>query len=170
MARLFLALWPDAPARGALGTAARALAERCDGRAVPARNLHLTLAFLGEIDPGREGAILAAAEAVVVPAFRLVLDRLGSFPRTGVAWAGCAAAPPELSSLQAQLDGRLRDAGFALERRPFSPHVTLARRIAKPVAPGPWGPVSWHATRFSLVESAREAGGYRERAAWNLEA
>lgn len=168
MARLFLALWPPGPAREALGALARRVAAETGGRAVPAANLHLTLAFLGEVDPVRESRIPAAVEGIDAPAFELTLERLGAFPKTGVAWAGCASVPSALASLQAQIDARLREAGFDLERRAFAPHLTLARRITQPPGRRDIDAVSWRVEAFSLVESAREKGGYRERAAWRL--
>ncbi|MDH5265059.1 MAG: RNA 2',3'-cyclic phosphodiesterase, partial [Betaproteobacteria bacterium] len=67
MARLFFALWPDAAARAALADLARATANRYGGRAVPAANLHLTLVFLGEVDPARIAALRRAVDGLASP-------------------------------------------------------------------------------------------------------
>ena len=56
-ARVFFALWPDADARVALAALAREIAARTKGRAPPAANLHMTLAFIGEVPPERIGAL-----------------------------------------------------------------------------------------------------------------
>ena len=168
MARLFLAVWPDAPAREALAELASAVARRCGGRAVPAGKLHLTLAFLGEAEPARVPSGALAQVAARAAPFGLALDRLGGFARAGVAWAGCAGAAPALLDLQAAVEDRLRKAGFALEARPFSPHLTLARHVRGPVAPAPIGPVAWRVGSFALVESKRGSGAYREVERWPL--
>lgn len=168
MARLFFALWPDEAAREALAAASRRLAARCGGRPVPAANLHLTLVFLGEVDPGRIPALRRAAQAAPGEGFTLVLDLVGAFRRAGVAWAGCRRPPPELLALQADLERRVRAAGFACDERAFAPHLTLARKVRDPVEVGEAPAVAWRVGAFALVESARGEGGYRTLAEWPL--
>ena len=169
MARLFFALWPDAGARAALAAKAGEVARRCGGRPVPAANLHLTLAFLGEVDPGAMPALRDAASLARAEAFGLELDQLGAFARAGVAWAGCRRAPAALLELQSGLARRIRDAGVALDERPFAAHLTLARRIRTPLAPEAMEPVRWRVKSFALVESVRGEGAYRTLADWILE-
>lgn len=168
MARLFFALWPDAAARAALADLARTTASRYGGRAVPAANLHLTLVFLGEVDPARIGALRRAADGVACPGFAFQLDRVGGFRRAGVAWAGCRRPPPALLALQSSLEGRIREAGFSPDDRAFAPHLTLARRVREPVEPRDMEAVAWRANAFALVESARGEGAYRTLAEWPL--
>ena len=169
MARLFFALWPDETAREALAARAREIAGRCGGRPVPAANLHLTLVFLGEVDPSRIEPLRRAAVGVAGSAFTLALDRVGGFRRAGVAWAGCRQSPAGLIGLQAGLERRIREAGFSPDDRPFTPHLTLARRVRVPVEPQDVEPVSWRAKAFALVASARGEGTYRTLAEWSLE-
>jgi len=168
MARLFFAIWPDATARTALAGWAVQIAKRFGGRPVPARNLHLTLVFLGEIDPGRVEALSLAAGKVSCDAFTLVLDRIGGFGRAGVAWAGCRVAPAGILGLQAELERRIRESGFQPDERAFSPHLTLARRVREPVAPGDVELAAWRVSSFALVESTRAADAYRILAEWPL--
>lgn len=168
MARLFFALWPDAAAQAALAALAKEVARLGGGRPVPAANLHLTLLFMGEIDPARIGALQLAAGGVASAAFTLGLDRTGGFRRTGVAWAGCRQPPTELLALQSELERRIREAGFRPDNRAFAPHLTLARRVREPVQPEHVEPVSWRASAFVLVESARGDGIYRILAEWPL--
>jgi 2'-5' RNA ligase len=168
MARLFFALWPDAGARAALAELARSTASRHGGRAVPAANLHLTLVFLGEVDPARIGALRTAAEGLACPGFALALDRVGGFRRAGVAWAGCRRPPPALLALQSELEKRIREAGFSPDDRAFAPHLTLARRVRDAVAEGDVESVAWRASEFALVETARGGGAYRTLAVWPL--
>lgn len=88
---------------------------------------HLTLVFIGDADRhGLEDAIEALGE-VEAPPFELTLSGVGFFGgrRPRALWAGVAPSP-ELSHLQAKLETRLRRAGFELEKRKFTPHVTLA--------------------------------------------
>ncbi|MCX7643737.1 MAG: RNA 2',3'-cyclic phosphodiesterase [Rhodobacteraceae bacterium] len=97
-------------------------------RRLPPENLHLTLAFLGEIpEPVAEEAHLSFA-AIRAEPFALELRGLGLFgggkPR--LAYAG-VAPEPRLDRLQAKVEAAARRAGAPVEARRFVPHVTLAR-------------------------------------------
>src|SRR5579859_1924135 len=107
MARLFFAVWPDAPARARLAKLAGELAIVSDGKPVDAAKVHLTLAFLGEISTQAASAASAAAASLAPRAFTLCLDCVGSFRAARVAWAGALDPPPELFALQSDLAGRL---------------------------------------------------------------
>lgn len=169
MARLFFALWPDEAARDELSARAKQVARRCGGRPVPGANLHLTLVFLGEVDPRAIPALREAARPGGESGFVLVLDQLGAFARAAVAWAGCREVPPGLVALQAGLARRVREAGFAVDARPFAAHLTLARRIREALAAEPMPAVHWRVGSFALVESVRGEGAYRTLAQWPLE-
>ena len=166
MARLFYALWPDPPAQRALAELARSMAEASGGRAVPTEKIHLTLAFLGEVDAGRLAEAEQRIADVAAEPFRLTLDRLGSFRGVRVGWAGASDPPPALCTLAANLTARLRERGFKLEERAFAPHVTLVRRIQRRIEPAAIGAISWNVEAFALVES--RAGAYETRKAWML--
>lgn len=100
-------------------------------RATEPENFHLTLAFIGESErAGEVGALLSPA---LGPAFTLKTAGLGCFRRKGgdVCWLGLQREP-RLTELQAEVERRLRAAGFELERRPFRPHMTLLRQAAFP--------------------------------------
>ncbi|QJR13081.1 RNA 2',3'-cyclic phosphodiesterase [Usitatibacter rugosus] len=164
MARHFFALWPDAAAAAALAALARELAEQSGGKPVPREKIHLTLAFLGEIDPEAVERARGVAGAIRATAFEVRLDRTGSFRGARVGWAGCESPAPGLIDLAAQLGQALKDAGFVLEERPFAPHVTLARRIRSAVARTPIAPIPWRASALALVRS--EAGRYETIGSW----
>jgi 2'-5' RNA ligase len=131
--RLFLAVELPAGHRSAL--ARRLAAVKSDlppARWVREENLHLTLAFLGDTDPGRVPGLAAAVAPAfaAVPRFESALTGPGTFPPgrpARVAWIGLASGP-ELQDLQR---GVARGASEALgtepEGRPFHPHVTVAR-------------------------------------------
>lgn len=164
--RLFFAIWPDDPGRAALAELAGRLVQVAGGRATPAESIHLTLEFLGHVEPERVPQIELIAGEVRARRFRVVLDRVGSFRRARVAWAGSDRPPRELMGLQADLHGRLRDNGFELEERPYSPHATVARKIERPVPRAPIDAIEWPVARFALVVSA--AGRYATLASWRL--
>jgi 2'-5' RNA ligase len=160
MARLFFAVWPDAAALARLERLAGELAAASAGKPVPAAKIHLTLAFLGEVDAARMESALSAARAVRFGRFAMTLDCVGSFRGARVAWAGSLATPTALACLHGDLAARLAAAGFTLEDRPFAAHVTLARRIGKAVPRAAIEPVARAVDGFSLVRSETGTGQY----------
>jgi len=95
-------------------------------------SIHLTLKFLGSIAVDRISEITRAMEEAIqgISPFRLEVKDLGVFPnsrRVQVAWAGISGEIDKLSQLQQHLESNLARLGFAPERRPFTPHLTLAR-------------------------------------------
>lgn len=102
-----------------------------------AGQLHLTLRFLGDVDPDREPALHDSLAALRVPAMELEVDgTLGVFAgvaRARVLWARVAGSGlPALRELAREVEGVVRRAGFAPEPKPFRPHVTLARWRGRP--------------------------------------
>lgn len=94
-------------------------------------NVHVTLKFLGEIyertTPDIEKVMREAARGIAP--FEMRLADVGVFPNERgprVIWAGMVGAEP-LVSMAAALDEGCEPLGFPRERRPFTPHLTLAR-------------------------------------------
>ncbi len=108
-------------------------------------SIHLTLRFLGGIDPKLAPDITAEIEeaATSTGRFQLRMAGTGTFPPRGrpkVVWAGIAGEVKRLERLRARVEGALSRVGFEPEERPFLPHVTLGR-IKQEVGP----PRDWRA-------------------------
>jgi len=170
--RLFFALLPDAEACRALATVAAATASATGGRAPPAENLHVTVAFLGQVADERTAAVLAigARAAANATSFVLELDRAGMFRDAGIAWLGTRAVPQALQDLFEALRADLSTEGFRTERRSFHPHVTLARRALRPPAESGVTPIGWRVDALTLMASKTLPGGarYAAMASWPL--
>lgn len=167
--RLFFALWPDEAVRAALADRARAARASAPGRPVPDANLHLTLAFLGQVEAARLEPLTAAVGALSLPAFELTIDRRGWWKRSGVLWLGPSAPPAALNRLVKSLWAALAPLGFWPDFRDFRPHVTVARRCRRGVA-GEIAPIRWPVDAFQLMMSvtSRKGAAYRVHAAWPL--
>ncbi len=104
-------------------------------RWVEARNLHLTLRFIGEVDEGAAHDIHDALALLALPRFALTVEGFGTFgsrkPHT--LWAG-VARDEALERLQARVESAVVQAGQPPEPRKFFPHVTLARLNQSPVS------------------------------------
>ncbi len=101
-------------------------------RLVAPEGVHVTLKFLGNVDAGLVASLaeaLGAAGSDVAP-FELALQGVGAFPderAPRVLWAGIAGDTEALAGLARRVDEACATLGFARERRPFAPHLTIAR-------------------------------------------
>jgi RNA 2',3'-cyclic 3'-phosphodiesterase len=164
--RVFFALWPDTAAASRLHALARQLHARLGGRLMREDTLHATLAFIGDIAPERMADLRVAADAVRAPAFRLAFDVAACWRHNHIVYLGMRRIPEALHGLQSDLAARLREAGFPLEARAFSPHITLLRKAEcsgmcvereNPATE----PVAWSVRDFVLVKSSISANGSR---------
>ncbi len=181
MGNAFFALVPGDAQRAALERLALAFARAAGGRATRAASLHLTLAFVGEVDDARVPALCAlgaSLEGLPAP-FTLSLATPGSFRHARVAWIAPERPPAGLAMLAQSLHLALAAGGFPVEARRFAPHVTLARRCRDPdeVDALAVTPIAWPVDAFVLWQAnrappaSRAAHGhppYRELARWRL--
>lgn len=134
--RLFAAIVPPEEVLDSLEAAVlRSGARSADGAAVRwnARDLwHLTVAFYGDDDlPARARRLGEWLRGI--PAPRLRIAGAGTFP--GVLWAGVTG---DRASDRAAVEAVAAAAGTGDDRRPFHPHLTIARwrRRRRPAAIG----------------------------------
>ena len=127
--RLFLAI-PVSPAvRAALLHTAAQMKRLGSGTFARPENLHLTLAFLGETErlAAARDALDRACEKAAP--FSMAVGGLGRFD--DLWWAG-VEENARLEHLALEIQQTLREEGFAIERRPWKPHITLVRRWRGP--------------------------------------
>ena len=144
MTRLFFALWPPQATAEALAAWAGGL----QGRPTAAAKIHLTLAFLGGVQPEKA---LVAARRVKGEAFELPVEHARHVNQ--MVWVGPREMPEGLRLLVERLHFELYRAEFILERRPFAAHVTLLRKAPRPRALPPLPRVQWPVRDFALVNS-----------------
>ncbi|MCD6060792.1 MAG: putative 2-5 ligase [Moraxellaceae bacterium] len=158
--RLFFALWPDAPTQQAWSETLAPYLAPLGGRRIPARNLHLTLAFLGEVRGDRMNELLRLGGDLDTPAFTLRFDRIEYWKKAGLACLRAGDTPPSLARLGGQLATGLQLAGFPVETRAFKPHVTLLRNVAVPTPSLPvWPVLEWPVPALALVRSRTDPDG-----------
>jgi 2'-5' RNA ligase len=131
--RTFLSFSPSQEAREAM----RLLQEELNGSRADVRweqpaQFHATLKFLGGVAPEAMPRLLAAVRTLAegCAPMSVVFRTLGAFPSLRapkVVWIGCDAPDGRLQGFRERLDGSLIVLGFAVEDRPFHPHITLGR-------------------------------------------
>jgi 2'-5' RNA ligase len=132
--RAFLAVELSDAAREQARTAIRGLAQLDPPRVrwTPPESLHLTVKFLGGIDPEAVPVLLrhAAARLARLEGFPVALGGVGAFPnarRARVLWLGVTQGVSDLARLARKLDAAASRIGVERERRPYRGHLTLGR-------------------------------------------
>ena len=124
-------------------------------------NLHLTLAFLGECGAMQADRAIEALDAADFEPLDIWIERVGRFRRDGgggdIWWAG-VRDNKLLSSVQGALTDRLSSAGFALDKRRYSPHITLGREVIAKAAPWSIEPFGETVRKIDLMKSERING------------
>ena len=123
---------------------------------VPMENLHLTLRFLGSVQPGPLGRVASHLERAVAEwdPFPITLADLGAFPRPAAPrflWVGVREGAAAVTALQERIERAVGDAGFEPETRAYHPHVTVGRVRERGRGPdvgredgGPWESLGRH--------------------------
>ena len=124
--RLFIAIQLSDEMKKALVACMHDLKKQgVEGNYVPAQNLHLTLAFIGEYDdPTKVKNII---EGVPVFPFRLGLSEKGNFGN--LLWIG-VKGNQKLKTYVKNLREALKEARILFDDDKFIPHITLIRKTA----------------------------------------
>lgn len=125
MPRLFTAIELPEDVRGELHRLHQPLP---GARWLKAEDYHLTLRFAGDIDNGLAREFSANLAEIEADAFEIRISGVGAFGGNSPHIVYASVAPsPELEALARAHERSARNAGLPAEKRPFRPHVTLAR-------------------------------------------
>lgn len=130
------------------------------------RDYHITLQFLGDTPAAKHEALQAVLQEAKAKPFSLALNGAGTFgppsaPR--VLWAAVSGDLEALTALHREVIKATRSIGFEPEERPYSPHITLARKFAGAGEMPPEATFSapalfeWEANRFVLMRTHMNA-------------
>ncbi|MDD5017004.1 MAG: RNA 2',3'-cyclic phosphodiesterase [Eubacteriales bacterium] len=132
------------------------------GNFTDARNLHITLKFLGEVPPGKVGSICEAMAETHAKAFGLECRGVAQFYKSGIVSAKVVGNLKTLSALHASLETALEKRGLKKDQRPYRPHITLARQFhafaGMNVEEIPCTSCGFKVEEIVLFESKREGG------------
>ncbi|MGF1758415.1 RNA 2',3'-cyclic phosphodiesterase [Photobacterium sagamiensis] len=106
---------------------------QCDGRTVPERNLHITLAFLGSVTAEQKQTLInSTGELTSIPAFSVSYSQLTYRKRNKIIWLDSENLPSPLLTLAAELKQLAIETGLKQEERPYRPHITLKKQVRHP--------------------------------------
>jgi|SRR5688500_8003766 len=161
--RCFVAAWPDEPTRLALSSALDDVNQRVEHRRVSrVDELHLTLAFIGDLVDDVAFDLSEAIKNLRFRPFTWQLDKLGFFKEAGVVWIGSGSETMKpLATLAGHVRAMLDTRSIAYDQRPLAPHVTLLRGVRNFVAQKAI-PIRWRIDSVALYRSipARHASRY----------
>lgn len=148
--RLFVALWPEDEVRAKLSNKQLELKLGDYGRLIPAANLHITLLFLGDVPINEIPEIQSFVNSIELKPFSFTISKIGFWPHNKIVWAGPEDIKTELEDLSIQI--RIGLKRYVSDRRKFTPHVTLARKVRCRVQCN-LTPIEWRVGKVHLVRS-----------------
>lgn len=101
--------------------------ENVTGNFTKLNNLHLTLSFLGEINPNRVEELINVIESMELKIKQIKISKITKLKDMVV---GEVTRDCELMSLQDELVKELKLKGFILDKKAFYPHITLIRQVS----------------------------------------
>lgn len=120
-------------------------------------NLHLTLAFIGEVNPKQTKKIKTIMDTVTFDPFQTTVEQLGTFSCGTLWWAGLRADKP-LMNLQREVEHKLALCGFEMDGRDYHPHITLGREVITDSKPWRFEPFGETVKIIDLMKSERVGG------------
>lgn len=152
--RLFIAIMlSDDMKKAVTGTMHELKKADVRGSYVPAQNLHVTLAFIGETKDA--SAVKTAMQTLSSKPFRMAFAEMGVFDN--LLWVGIKGNQG-LNKLAKYVGTALDEAQIPYDRKKFVPHVTIIRNMG-----GPWKKVSppkadMTVKKVSLMKSEQKNG------------
>ena len=135
-------------------------------------NLHVTLKFLGDVDPKRVTAITESLATIKPPRIELRATGIECFPNRGpvrIVTAALDGTIPPLRALVESIEQRCKFLGFEREQRAYKPHVTIGRarpvlsakfrQLASDATLGLWPGPTFEPREFVLMDSQLSSEG-----------
>jgi RNA 2',3'-cyclic 3'-phosphodiesterase len=158
MARLFFALWPDDEIRKEICNISNQFKDE-NIRLTKISNLHITLAFLGEVSEQAQQELEEKVSLIKIEPFNIELTRIGWWKKPQILWIGTTDIPKPLQQLVKSIKKCVKQQGLKIDQREYKPHVTIARKVKKVVIPKDTFKINWEVSSFVLVISESTNSG-----------
>ncbi|TLU64262.1 RNA 2',3'-cyclic phosphodiesterase [Thalassotalea litorea] len=154
---------------------------------VPYLNFHMTLRYIGQCQLESIDKLMTLANTITTPSMSLTINRLGHFKKPKVLYLGLSDIPEALQLLAAKINALTdqvmmnkvlsnhavnneNSGSQAHTEYKFTPHITLARKVTRPVYLQQPFAIPMIVKRFALFESVSTPAGvvYTELKCWRL--
>ena len=164
---MFFALLPDPIVRARIFNVISTCLGK-EGQQTDIENLHLTLAFLGNVENHHITRLYEIAERTCSVRIDLNLDRV--IRKSNMIWLTTDQPPVELVSMVSALKLNLQANSFRTDPHRFIAHITLARKVKSSARCFEICPINWPVRSISLMESKNDVKGprYLELRSWLL--
>jgi 2'-5' RNA ligase len=157
--RIFFALWPSEKQRQKIDAAIGPYKNVLDGKWTLRSNWHVTLVFIGGFPADDIPALQTAAGNVRSQNIELEFDRIDFWKRSKIMCLQADFVPNPLLELVKSLESAAKPFGFRPEKRPYRPHMTIARKARFFEAITLAQPLRLQWSGFHLVESHSTPAG-----------
>lgn len=167
--RVFFALLPEKLARKNLQNICAQLPD-ATGNTIKAKNLHITLLFLGNIDQLDLNKLCKACTDITVKPFTLTIDKSGWWRKPKILWLAPSLIPQEILNLVNQLNHLAVEKKLLPETTKYFPHISLMRKVTHKINIPDLESFNWPAHEFCLMESITHSSGveYKMLNRWPL--
>ncbi|MCZ6802972.1 MAG: RNA 2',3'-cyclic phosphodiesterase [Proteobacteria bacterium] len=169
MSRLFFALWPSEEIRTQLYNVAQQFKNE-KFNLTKKSNLHITLAFLGEVSDEDQQELQIKISKLNSEPFEFELTRAGWWSKPAILWIGTTDIPKPLTKLVKLIKKCVRQQRLKTDHRPYKPHVTIARKVKQITVPNETIHIPWTVSSFALVviKSTENGVDYQVLQEWSL--
>jgi len=164
--RLFLAVCPP---MSLTQTIEQSIRLPIDCRPVAVENYHVTLVFLGLVEPELQVEICRSMTQVTSTPFTVQFRQITHWEKPKVLCLTDAKANVALLNVVTQIKKGVEKLGVSVERRPYQAHLTIAKGALRPHF-APVNGISWQVESFCLLESIGVSSGVRYNViqTWNF--
>jgi 2'-5' RNA ligase len=164
--RLFLAVCPP---MSLTQTIEQSIRLPIDCRPVAVENYHVTLVFLGLVEPELQVEICRSMTQVTSTPFTVQFRQITHWEKPKVLCLTDAKANVALLNVVTQIKKGVEKLGVSVERRPYQAHLTIAKGALRPHF-APVNGISWQVESFCLLESICVSSGVRYNViqTWNF--
>lgn len=171
MQRLFFAILPSVDLCQQFEKIRSPYLEHSTAKIVQSENLHITLAFLGNVSEFQRSCFERSADSLIFKSFTIPMDRIGYWRKPQILWLGNSKTCEPLQTLVKSLHEKCTSCGYKPDVRPYQAHITLARQYySRHFQSIDISPIFWSVQNIHLMESTfSHTGVHKALRSWQAQ-
>lgn len=152
-ARYFFALWPNLTLAKRLQQLILSLPHSFSKSIVHLEDIHLTLAYVGNVSLEALERIKQYASRIEIEPFEVIINELNHWPKARSCWLGLNHPPATLYALAYQLELCKIASGCLPEKKAYIPHLTMVKKTDTSLSAINIDYTPWDIKEFVLARS-----------------